>query len=143
MIEFLEEKKCDICGELEYKTVYQWPANYYPHDIYETASWDGRQLIDIKIVKCKNCGVLYTNPAFKELYLNLVYPDDLVEKNNLDFNELLQDKKWADIIEYIKKYLPKTTSTIVDIGARYGILVKQLELIGYKNAVGVEFNKDR
>ena len=76
--ELRESKPCCICNADQHKEVYQWPANYYSHQEFETASWDGRQSLPLSIVKCSSCQMVYTRPSFKLESLSLVYPDDIV-----------------------------------------------------------------
>ena len=47
---------------------------------FETAGWDGRQHIPMTIVECRTCGLRFTCPSFKEEFLDLVYPPDVIHK---------------------------------------------------------------
>jgi len=132
-----EYKKCMICGSEEYKVLHYYHSEYYPHNEYETSSWDGRQKVDLQIVKCKKCGLIYTNPAFRIDALHLVYPEDIVKQ--LDAQKLLRSAKWDLIIDKLKKYLTDG-AVICDIGTRYGALVQKLSNIGF-DAFGIEYNQ--
>lgn len=136
---FRELKKCNLCSCEEYEIIYKWQKEYYPHSKFETASWDGRKAIELQIVKCKNCGLVYSNPAFKEDRLNLVYPENVLSNQKKISPEILKSTKWEDIIKHIQYYLPQN-STLVDIGTKFGALVKKLQNKGYRT-FGVEYNK--
>lgn len=132
-----EHKNCNICGSDEKELLYHWDADVYPHNEIETCSWDGRQSIDLSIVKCKNCGLVFTSPAFKPENLGLVYPADIIpEKIEINSNE----KKFVELGDEIKKFLP-AGSTLLDVGARYGAFIKRMTSMGY-TSFGVEYNPE-
>lgn len=135
--ELRESKPCCICNADQHKEVYQWPANYYSHQEFETASWDGRQSLPLSIVKCSSCQMVYTRPSFKLESLSLVYPDDIVPPE-IKPDVVLKSTKWQAIIDEMKLHLPEGASAC-DIGTRYGVLVKQLADAGFKSW-GVEYN---
>lgn len=135
--QFRESKKCCICDLDDYRVCYEWPANFYPHDQFETASWDGRTNLPLTIVECSNCSMVYTRPSFKEQHLGLIYPDDIVPAST-DSAKLLATRKWDGIISCMKRHLPQG-STVCDVGTRYGVLVKQLAEHGF-SSWGVEYN---
>ncbi len=138
--DFREEKDCLVCGNASKKIVHQWPSENYPHDKYETASWDGRQKIPLQIVQCKSCRFIYTSPAFKPQHLDKVYPEDIVPKN-INIDRQMSYQKWSDILVAAKRYLnPK--DVICDIGTRYGVLVKLLHKNGFPNSFGIEYNPE-
>lgn len=134
-----ESKPCCICDKESYQVLYQWPSNFYDHDKFETASWDGRQSINLQIVRCVNCGTVYTNPSFKAESLHLVYPEDLIQTETRDKNELLKEQKWNELIDLIIHFLPEG-STVCDVGTRYGILPEKIREKGY-NTFGIELNQ--
>jgi len=143
MEECREYVSCRLCGADDYEIVYEWPANYYDHSKYETASWDGRKEIPLSICKCKQCGLPYTNPSFKEEYLGFVYPDDLIPSHESintedDFIELLNLGKYENLYSSIKKFISKK-HTILDIGTRYGGLPYYFRSLGF-SSFGLELN---
>lgn len=146
MEEFREYVNCRFCGSDDYEVVYEWPSNYYDHSKYETASWDGRQQVPLRICKCNKCRLVYSNPSFKEEYLDLVYPEDIVPSlDNVtsedDFFDLLNFKKYEDIYEIVKQYLrSQSNATILDIGTRYGGLPYYFREQNY-NSYGLELNE--
>lgn len=135
-----EKKACAVCGDGHQKVLYEWDANEYPHDQYETCSWDGRQSLALTIVKCKACGHIYTSPAFKECALGLVYPEDLVPTDDETIHQDLESKKYIQFAELIRKYIAGT-SVVCDIGSRYGGLPYRLVRSGI-TALGIEYNPE-
>ena len=146
MEKFREHVNCRLCGADDYKVMYTWPKNYYDHSKYETASWDGRQEISLRICKCNKCGLAYSNPSFKEKYLDLVYPEDIVPSlDNITsegvFFDLLNFNKYKDIYEIVKQYIQsRNNATVLDIGTRYGGLPHYFREQNY-NSYGLELNE--
>lgn len=139
MQDFLEIKPCEICGSQEAKPLYEWPAEYFSHEEYETSSWDGRENIPLKIVSCTNCGLVYTSPSFKEEHLGKVYPEDIIgEDIDLDRRFSENIAKHHDLIEYVKKH--RKDGTFLDIGTRLGVLPYLAQKQGY-DAYGIDYNE--
>lgn len=134
---FREHKPCLNCEKSDYNKVYQWEKNYYDHKKIETCSWDGRQSIDLQVVKCNNCQLVYTNPAFKSEHLDMVYPADLDDDQD-DNKNLPFKKKWTELANIISSHLKEDT-IICDIGTRYGQFPDFLKKKGY-NAFGIDLN---
>lgn len=132
-----EEKPCIICESSDFDKIYEWQAESYLHDKFETSSWDGRQALPLTVGKCSQCGLVYTRPSFKKDSLHLVYPDDIIPEN-LNVSQLMSETKWDDLIATTQSFLP-SGSSICDIGTRYGVLVEKLRTKGF-NAFGVELN---
>lgn len=146
MEKFREFVNCRLCGSNDYEIVYEWPSNFYDHQVYETASWDGRQQIPLKICQCKVCGLAYSNPSFREEFLNLVYPDDLIPaidtiKSNDDFIKLFNNHKYHELYKISEKFLNSKQNIILDIGTRYGGLPYYFRKQD-KTAYGLELNKN-
>lgn len=142
--DFLEYRNCNICNSNDYKVVYSWPEEYYSHEKYETCAWDGREKIPLKIVKCKKCGLVYTNPSFKEEYLYKIYPEDLsnrIEDKNRHLDKYfdLNRPKTNILLNIIREY--KKSGVLCDIGTRYGAFPYVAnKKYGYKS-FGIEYNK--
>jgi len=134
----LEEKKCNVCSLNDYKILYQYPADHYNHEIYETASWDGRQSIDLSIVKCNNCGLVFTNPAFKSDYLYLVYPQDIIEESIELTSYIKKNPKYVKLYKISKPYL--VGKNLCDIGTRFGCFPYIINKNTNIDAFGIEYN---
>lgn len=134
---FLEEKSCILCGEDSYMVVHRYPSEHYSHSIYETCSWDGRQAIPLSIVKCTECGLVYTRPSFKASALDMIYPEDVVDSGK--FDATLDAPKHREIIDVAQSCFPQH-SVLVDVGTRYGALPFIARRSGYR-AYGLEYNR--
>ncbi|MFT7579148.1 MAG: hypothetical protein ACI9MR_000810 [Myxococcota bacterium] len=119
----LEHRPCPVCDASDGEVFARFAANTYPHEAFETASWDGRCGLEMRVVACP-CGLVRTDPAFREDQLSRVYPEDLVDEaklgGNLDKIFDLRDRKFNAMARHVRAYLqPK--QTLVDIGSRYGV----------------------
>jgi len=137
---YTEEKACNLCGSRSYRTVYVFPAGQYSHERFETAGWDGRQHIPMTIVECRTCGLRFTCPSFKEEFLDLVYPPDIIHKpekvrKSFDVN----GRKANAILEAARSH-SSPGATLLDIGTRYGALPYIAQQKYGFDAHGVELN---
>jgi len=137
-----ELKTCNICNNEKFKVLHHYAAGYYNHNKYITHSWDGGLDIDLQIVKCKNCGLVYQNPCFNTNGLKYLYPKSTIPKI-LNYNDLMLNHKFHFLIDnIIPQFYPtpnKTKPTLADIGTRYGVLPELLSKKGF-NAFGIEYN---
>ncbi|MEO0072646.1 MAG: class I SAM-dependent methyltransferase [candidate division WOR-3 bacterium] len=107
------------------------------------------QIGDFKIVKCKNCGLVYTNPRLSCADLNQLYNDHYFRSQNpltLGYENYLNDaeniiktfqKRWA----LIERHLTTNGRRILDIGCAYGFLLNYLQKKGYET-YGIELSKN-
>ena len=140
---FLEEKPCMACDSKQRTVVYRFAEQLFPHDRFETASWDGRQNVSMQIVRCDECGLVYSNPSFKEEYLPLIYPEDLFDKENLAQNLdsifRLDNRKFNKLLRLVRRFV-EPGKVLLDLGSRYGVCPYIAEKrYGYR-AYGMEFN---
>jgi len=134
---FLEYKDCIICGSSNSTVLYSWKKEYYKHSKYETCSWDGRKKILLNIVKCAECNLVYTRPSFTQEYLHLVYPRDIIPKEESVGKMFKSNEKYASLIDIILRHRKK--GTLLDIGTRYGVFPWLAEKYGF-DAYGIEYN---
>jgi 2-polyprenyl-3-methyl-5-hydroxy-6-metoxy-1,4-benzoquinol methylase len=140
MSPYTEEKPCNICGSRSHRTVYAFPPNYYSHERFETASWDGRQEIALRIVQCNECGLRFSNPAFREEFLHLVYPSDIIHDPQViraSFD--LKARKANAILSEAARHV-KHGATLLDVGTRYGVLPYVAHHKYGFDAHGIEYN---
>lgn len=140
---FLESRPCPVCDARDAEPVVTFPADHYDHERFETASWDGRQSVAMHIVRCR-CGLVRTDPAFREDHLGLVYPQDLVDvgmsERQLDrLFSVAHQRKFAHMASHVGRFL-QTGATVVDIGARYGAFAHIARELGGFDAWGLEYN---
>lgn len=72
--EWLEEVSCNFCGSNDFK-------------LY-------KRIEEFKVVKCKICGLIYTNPRVKEPFVNKLY--------DLPYYDNYSDASWTD--DYINSF---------------------------------------
>ncbi|WP_306643954.1 class I SAM-dependent methyltransferase [Sanyastnella coralliicola] len=136
-----ENIACVCCGSNDNKQLYHYDAEYFDHEKFETYSWDGGFPLDLTIVKCNDCGMVYQNERFTEESIGALYPHHpLPEK--LDYSRLMRHHKFGFFLNMVREYaspsrLPKRTA--LDVGTRYGVLPELLNHRGYK-AFGLEMN---
>jgi len=137
-----DTKVCNLCGSHKYKELHYYPPNYYNHTNFETYSWDGNMDMDLKIVKCSNCKLVYQNPCFNSNGLKFLYPTEIIP-DILDYENLLHNHKFHYLLGIIDKFYPHPNTnnyTMLDFGTRYGVLPELLFNKGFK-AFGLELNK--
>jgi 2-polyprenyl-3-methyl-5-hydroxy-6-metoxy-1,4-benzoquinol methylase len=142
MEKYREHKRCNYCNCEKYSLVYKYPKNYYPHDKFITYSWDGGLDVDITLVKCNNCGLIYLNPMFKEEYLGMIYPESIIP-NQINIENIINSSynKYSGLVSIISNHTINNSEKIFfDIGARYGVMSELMRRKGY-DAWGIELNK--
>jgi ubiquinone/menaquinone biosynthesis C-methylase UbiE len=112
-----EYKKCLICGSSEYKIIYKGKTN---------------------IVKCKNCGLRYSNPAIKENVNNEI----ISEQGDLDiqrYNALreFQMPRFINELKKIEKIIKP--GKILDIGCGNGNFLECAAQRGWET-YGIDLN---
>jgi len=136
--DLLECKPCLLCGDHAARVVYDYPAGYYDHGRWETASWDGRINLPLSIVRCPKCDLMFSRPSFRAPALEHVYPQDLVEPE-LSFERALAQTqaKHAKMLAQICAL--RNHGSLCDVGTRYGVLPYLARQAGL-DAFGVEYN---
>tara|TARA_X000000950_G_scaffold199168_1_gene239843 strand:+ start:417 stop:1349 length:933 start_codon:yes stop_codon:yes gene_type:complete len=135
-------KKCNICESDDFTILHYYEKHYYDSKKFIKHSWDGDLDLDLSIVKCKKCELVFQNPCINEKALKFFYPEEIIpEKINL--NKELNNHKFNYLLnEIIFKIYSKNGKNIsvLDVGARYGILSTLLNKNGF-NAFSLEYNK--
>lgn len=134
-----EAVSCLNCGSDDHAVLHHFDQEYYNHDQYETFSWDGGMPLDLTIVKCKGCQLVFQNPRFSKESLHHLYPNHpLPEK--LSYKKLMRNHKFHFLIDLIREQSVNSEGkTAVDLGTRYGVLPELLVNEGYR-ALGIEMN---
>jgi 2-polyprenyl-3-methyl-5-hydroxy-6-metoxy-1,4-benzoquinol methylase len=118
--------------------VYAYPADYYDHARWETASWDGRVSAALSIVRCSKCALMYSRPSFRENALGHVYPQDLVDPE-LSFERALTATRGKHKKMLAELAPLRTSGSLCDIGTRYGVLPHLARAAGF-DGFGIEYN---
>ena len=130
--------KCPICFKSNIDNVVY--SEKLPQ-LYEFSDYSARKVIDnyhFEMVRCKNCGLLYSNSFYLSELMNELYLDSKFyygsEINNLKYT-------YGKIINYASKYF-QFKDTFLDIGCGNGFLLEKAESLGWKYVRGVEPSKE-
>lgn len=126
----IENVKCDLCGKTSCKLKYSIKKNLsfgYLLPGEEKIGWK-----EIKIVQCKNCGLLFANPRFSFEEVSEIYTDEYHEAHG----EQSKLEIYNERLEHIRKY--KTSGNLLDIGCGYGYFLKAASK--YFDVAGLELS---
>src|ERR1700742_2020349 len=136
--ELREAKPCLLCGGQDARVVYAFPADYYDHRHWETASWDGRTSLPLSIVRCPRCALMFSRPSFRPSALDRVYPEDLVDPAVSFDRALAQTRaKHSRMLAELRRF--RQSGSLCDVGTRYGVLPHLAREAGF-GAFGIEYN---
>ncbi|MCM8787220.1 MAG: class I SAM-dependent methyltransferase, partial [Candidatus Omnitrophica bacterium] len=133
----MTKTKCAICGKVNSKTLYE--ANFEPEKINEYI-FSARRLPDeihYQIVKCKKCGLVYSNPILplnkiEKFYKKSKYTYGIYEKDlSLTYSKYLN--KFVGLLPSKENFL--------EIGCGNGFFLLKAKKLGFKNVFGVEPGK--
>lgn len=155
---------CPICGSADYQhkhTISVEARNIKFHRYAKIYQEDPEMTGKFRLVKCQDCGVVYTNPRFTEGQLEKVYNGPRpIGGNWQNFPYLFQTSKQDDLqqgqsaslklnkddrrkLEVISSYLKgKTGARLLDIGCGIGSFVYQARQQGME-AFGIDLSKER
>jgi SAM-dependent methyltransferase len=126
---------CPICGQKNnFNIVY--PANFKFSDL-NVRIFSARRLPDkihYRLVKCKKCGLVRSNPVADIKHLNKLYQRSLMTYDE-EINNLVTT--YIKSIRPILNKLPKDAK-ILEIGCGSAFVLKALYKLGYKNLYGIE-----
>lgn len=135
----LEYVKCDICGTKDHDIF----IRLQDHKYGTKGEWN--------VVKCKNCGLFFTNPRLCEKALNAVYEesarlhgDNKREADNKHSSFVRRHpelrKAWHRVTgEFLSETLERSKGKVLDIGCGFGDMLEDLARKGC-DAYGVETN---
>ncbi len=126
--------KCAICELDNHKILYK--ANFNLNNINEE-TFSARRIPDkihYQIVRCKKCGLVYSNPILENKKIEKLYKKSTYTYGHYE----------SDLSETYKKYLApflpliQTKNTFLEIGCGNGFFLKQAKKLKFKNIFGVE-----
>jgi len=128
----LEKISCPLCGGREFS---------FFRDIFYRKHKTGRMF---KMVKCRNCGLVYLNPRVKKEFIKAYYPGDYYRVNISDPEEVLKTSYEKEKLVLMKKFslMDNKEKSLLDIGCGKGEFLENLKRYGWKNLRGVEFDRD-
>lgn len=131
---------CVNCGSDEHNVVHHFEQEYCNPDSYETYSGDVGVLLNLTLVKCKGCELVYQSPRFSKESLQRLYPNHPLP-DRLIYKRLMRNHKFHFLIDLLREHATTSlgSKTAVDLGTRYGVLPELLVNEGY-NALGIEMN---
>lgn len=133
----VKDIKCAICKDKQNLEIL-YPENF---DIksFSAKTFSARRTPDrlhYRFVRCKRCGLIFSNPVFPEGKINKLYKES--EFTYFDEAEYLKETYW----NYFKKLkVNNKNSKVLDIGCGNGFFLEKLKNMGYANLFGVEPGK--
>lgn len=138
----LTSTKCAICNSFNNSTLLfheRLPRNTLNEVSY--APRRRRDFFHYKIVKCKNCGLLRSDPLIDENELEKIYFDSKCAYTDENENIPLKKTYGHYFTNALRKYNVRKDS-FLDIGCSNGFILEKAMDFGFKKIVGVEPSKD-
>jgi len=135
----LEKVVCPICGsDKNFDILYK--KNFKTSDL-NVKIFSARRLPDkihYRLVKCKSCGLIRSNPVTNTNKLGKLY-----EKSLMTYNEEINNLTltYINSLNPVLNKLPKDAK-ILEIGCGNGFVLKSIYDLGYKNVYGIEPSTD-
>lgn len=135
----LNNVSCPIC-ETDKNFTVLYPKNFSLSDL-NVKIFSARRLPDkihYRLVKCKKCGLVRSNPVADIKELNKLY-----KKSLMTYDEEVDNlvSTYINSLKPILKKLPKSAK-ILEIGCGNAFVLKAIYNLGYKNVYGVEPSYD-
>ena len=130
----LESVKCNLCGSDDYKVLYSLPLP--KEDINQVFRASGDSRAAGRIVRCKSCGLAYTNPRIKAESIVKGYSEGSDE--TFVSQEKARVRTFAKSMRLIEKYSKK--GKILDVGTAGGSFLFAAKQRGWE-VYGMEVNK--
>jgi SAM-dependent methyltransferase len=138
----LKSTKCAICDSFNNHTIL-FPQRL-PTQNLDASPYAPRRKRDYfhyRIVKCKNCGLLRSDPLIDEKELEQFYFDS--ECTYTDENENIPLKKtYGSYFSQVLKNYDVKKKSFLDIGCSNGFILEQALEFGFKKIIGVEPSRD-
>lgn len=130
----LEFINCNLCHSDNYKVLYKAkPHKPYQKEMFYPTSIS---LVTENIVKCQNCGLIFTNPRLKpDLLRRLYYEGE--DKNYIEQQEE-RIKIFQKVLKFIETFCP--SGNMLDIGCAAGFLLYVAKKRHWR-AKGIELNR--
>ncbi|MCL4418584.1 class I SAM-dependent methyltransferase [Patescibacteria group bacterium] len=131
--------KCAICKSNE-DTDVLYKRNFFLNNV-NARTFSARRppdRIHYRLVKCKSCGLIFSNPIFSTEKINSLYHEG---EFNYDSEAMYLKKTY---FSYFKKYLDSDkikNKKILEIGCGNGFFLQELKENGIRNVNGVEPGK--
>lgn len=126
---------CAICGKNNSTLLYR--ENFNLKDI-NRKTFSARRLPDkihYRMVKCKNCGLVYANPRLESELIEQLY-----KKSTYNYQQFEEDLI-ATYSRYLNKYVTQK-NRLLEIGCGNGFFLQYAKNIGFREVWGVEPGRD-
>lgn len=126
-----ELKEC-LCGSRQNKKLFDYD----------------RYLLKNRIVTCKNCGLIFTNPMLKKTFLRNFYQSDIYRKlynhklnENIDNIFLEEGDNSINALNFLEKFiLPKKNLNIIEIGSGHHSNLVNFKQLG--NLYAIDYSEE-
>lgn len=126
----MEAVTCDLCGEDNYQPILSG------RDLYNNLPGN------FTVVKCNNCGFVFTNPRPSQQELAQYYPDSAgyfnPELETAPIENLDSLSKRNREIAGVPNFVPD--GKLLDVGCSYGLFLRQMANLGW-TVLGIEQNR--
>lgn len=130
----MKQQYCALCGHDKYTIIY--PANFFLSQL-TAHTFSARRIPDkihYQIVRCNQCGLIYSNPILKLAKIN-----DLYKQSKYTYKE--HEKNLIDTYGYYLGFLITPLSkknNLLEIGCGNGFFLEYAKKAGFKHVYGVE-----
>ena len=132
----MRQLSCAVCASSDYRVRYR--ERVPPMESLDFSARRNPQKYHARMVGCRHCGLIYSNPYFDEAVLRLLYRDaayiDEQQLENMGTDYLREFSRAAGTLDH--------SARILEIGCANGFFLEKLYRAGYQNLRGVEPGKD-
>lgn len=123
--------RCDLCGADDTEVLLAGDG------------WGQHLPVDIAMVRCRRCGLVYLNPRPAPEEIGAFYPPDYgpfqgaIEDEPHAVMRWLRRRKLADRRRLVERYAGRRAGRVLDVGCSTGLFLHEMALAGWE-AQGVE-----
>ena len=135
----LKKNKC-ICKNENDIVLYSQRIDWTTLSVYEFSARRDRKIQHYRIVRCKNCGLVRSDPVLSEDNLSLLYKNCKFLYEN---ESRLAAATYASLAQKYFKLLPGNQKrSLLEVGCGNGTFLEEMMRNGIENVVGVEPTND-
>lgn len=130
----MKEINCAICQNSNYKILYKpnFDIKKVDYNIFSARRLPDK--IHYRIVKCKKCGLIYSNPIFEDEKINSLY-----QRSKLTYDEEIKQIN-DTYVKYFTKYINYIANrgSLLEVGCGPGFFLRQAQKMNFKEVFGIE-----